>query len=437
MNRSTISPAWIARPSNAAAALFLLSYPTVTLVVHGGASALQLAATFVSLIALALPDDSQTPGVDRITIATCVALASPLAATLISELWYGNLVFSLLDAPSRFVAAVPILLAMRRVPAKILRWSDLSFAIGAIAGCLVLLITQRAEDDRLAGPFLDAIHFGDIALVLGALSALSLNWWRKDAVPVRLVKIVGLLAGLYASALTGTRGGWLAIPAIALIVYLRKKKSAGRRVLIPLAVFAAIVVVGASSAAVRDRVLLVWSDLVQYTHGYKDTSTGVRLQLYEAALMLMREHLVFGVGPNGFADSMHALASAGRLTPLAAAFGRGETHNQMLFYAANYGLIGGLAGIALHLVPCLMFGKYLRASTSQVRGAALMGLTFVVSFWIFGLSVETFDLKMVASFYAAVIGILGGIATSPALAPAAERGANPSISGTQSSCSAS
>ena len=35
-----------------------------------------------------------------------------------------------------------------------------------------------------------------------------------------------------------------------------------------------------------------------------------------------------------------------------------------------------------------------------------MGLTFVVCFWIFGLSVETFDLKMTVSFYATVVGIL-------------------------------
>jgi O-antigen ligase len=35
-----------------------------------------------------------------------------------------------------------------------------------------------------------------------------------------------------------------------------------------------------------------------------------------------------------------------------------------------------------------------------------MGLTFVVAFWIFGLTVETFDLKMTASFCASVVAIL-------------------------------
>lgn len=40
-----------------------------------------------------------------------------------------------------------------------------------------------------------------------------------------------------------------------------------------------------------------------------------------------------------------------------------------------------------------------------------MGLTFVVSFWIFGLTVETFDLKMTVAFYATMIAMLAALAT--------------------------
>lgn len=422
----------------------MLTYPAVTLVVHGGASALLIAATLLSLGALAIPavppGMPQHGGTDRIVVLTCVALASPLAATLASELWHGKLVWSLLDSPSRFVAAVPVLFALRRLPVRALMWSDLSFAIGAIASLLVLIIAPREAEGRFASSFLDSIHFGDIALVLGVLSALSLNWWRKDHTAIRVVKLIGLLAGLYASVLTGTRGGWLAIPVIAVVVvYVRGsgKKSRKWRVLIPLAVMAVVVGVCLSSAAVRDRMFLFWSDIEQYKQGHKDTSTGIRLQLYEAAFMLMQKHFVFGPGPNGFANSMQALADAGKLTPLAAQLGRGETHNQLLAYAANYGIIGGLAGIAVHLLPCLMFGRFLRAPAAPIRRAALLGLTFVVSFLVFGMSVETFDLKMVASFYAAVIAILGGIAASPAASPAPQRGIASSTSGTQSQCSAS
>lgn len=406
---------FLSRAGNVLAAALLVSYPAVTLVIHGGASALSMAGAVVSLCVLALPTESQVSRIDRVVVVMFVALASPLVATLVSEIWYGRFVANLLDAPSRFLLAIPILLAVRRLDRDTLRWSDLSFAFGAISALMVLLLTHDGGGARLAGSFLDAIHFGDIALVLGALSALSLNWWKKDPLAVRVLKLIGLVAGAYASVLTETRGGWVAIPVVALLVYVRgSHRSTARRWIVPLSILLGIVLVGVASTAVRDRVWLVWSDLVQYSHGYKDTSTGVRLQLYEAAFSILRTHFLFGAGPNGFADSMAALANAGKVSPLAADFGRGETHNQLLFYAANYGVIGALAGLALHGVPCMMFWKYMRAPARPTRCAAFMGFTFTVCFFIFGLSVETFDLKMVASFYATVIGILGGIATSRA-----------------------
>ncbi len=422
----------------------MLVYPSATLAVHGGASALFIGAAVVSLGVLSLRGAS--PGIevdgvtDRMLTIVGIGLVSPFAATLISELWHGKLVMNLLDSPSRFVAAWPVLLAMRRLPMRALKWSDLSFTIGAIVSVLVLLIAPKSTPDgRLASTFLDAIHFGDIALALGMLSALSLNWWRKDHVAIRVFKLVGLCAGLYASVLTGSRGGWLTIPVVvALVIYVRGKNKPGWwRWAIALAVTVAAVGVCISSVTVRERLFQVWSDLAQYAHGNRDTSTGVRLQLYKAALMLMRDHLVFGLGPNGFAGNMQALANAGELTPLAAQFGHGETHNQLLAYAANYGIIGGLAGIAVHLVPCVLFAKCLKAPSAAMRRAALMGLTFVVSFWVFGLSVETFDLKMVASFYAAVVAMFCAIATAPAAALVPRRDSHSSISGTQSQCSAS
>lgn len=323
MNRSSMASFLSPRAGCFLVAAFLLSYPTATLAVHGGASTLSIAAALVSLCALALPSASKHPRVDTSVVVTLVALASPLAATLVSEIWYGKFVANLLDAPSRFLLAIPILLALRRVRTGALRWSDLSFALGAIAALLVLLLTPREPGSRWQSPFLDAIHFGDMALVLGALSALSLNWWKKDPLWVKALKLLALATGVFASVLTETRGGWMAIPVVALLVYLRGSHRTGvRRWLVPLSIVAALILIGASSAMVRDRIWLIWSDVVQYSHGYKDTSTGVRLQLYEAALSILREHLVFGAGPNGFADSMSALAKAGQISPLAADFGR-------------------------------------------------------------------------------------------------------------------
>lgn len=109
------------------------------------------------------------------------------------------------------------------------------------------------------------------------------------------------------------------------------------------------------------------------------------------------------------------MAREGRLTPMAADFGQGETHNQLLAYAVDYGLVGLLGMLAVFVGPAWLFWRSLRAHerTSAVRSAqraALMGLVFVVGFFIFGLTVEIFNLKVTAAFYATLVAVLGAFA---------------------------
>jgi O-antigen ligase len=393
-------------------ALFLLTYPSATLLIHGAGSALSIAAVVVSLALLALPKawtGLQPFQWDSTDLVLCVAMASPVLVVLLGGVWHGKVVANEFDSPSRFFATVPVFLVLRRALPSTLAWADLSFAFAGLASLGVLLIAPRDWGlGRLSNQFLNPIHFGDIALAMGTLSILSLNWWRKDRLLVRIIKVAGLFAGLSASLITGSRGGWVAIPVIAaLILYLRSRgKSRKWKVLLPLAIVAILAGVYVFSPTARDRVGDLSSDAVQYTHGNKDTSLGIRLQLYEAAARIVANHPLLGLGGDGFRNSMQSFADSGLLTPSAAQFGRGEAHNQILAYMTDYGIIGGLAVLAIYVVPGMLFWRRLAAPTEPARRAALMGLTFVVSFWIFGLTVETFDLKITVSFYATVIAIL-------------------------------
>jgi O-antigen ligase len=402
-------------PRSLLPALFLLTYPSATLLIHGAGSALSIAAAVISIVLLTLPKAwTGLPPLQwaRADVALCIATVCPVLAVLISSAWHGAVVASTLDSPSRFFAATPVFVLLRRCLPRTLAWADLSFALAGLAAFGILLIAPRDWGlGRLSSQFLNPIHFGDIALVMGALSILSLNWWRKDRLLVRVIKMAGLIAGLSASLVTGSRGGWVAIPVVAaMILYVRSRgKSRKWKVFLPLAIVAILAGICVFSPTARDRVGSVSSDLVQYMHGNKDTSLGIRLQLYEAAARIVESHPLLGLGGDGFRDSMQSFAKAGVLTPTAAQLGRGEVHNQMLAYMTNYGMVGGLAVLAIYIVPGVIFWRRLGAPTDAARRAALMGLTFVVSFWIFGLTVETFDLKMTVSFYATIIAILAAL----------------------------
>lgn len=417
MSTPTIHSSPSVTPRRLLPAIFLLAYPALTLLVRGSASAISIAAAIISLALLLMPKSWSglaTINWHRVSTRFSVAMACPLAAVLISETWHARVVPNTLDSPLRFLAAVPLFLVLRRAAPRMLAWSDLSFALGALASLAILLIApQDTGIDRLSSRFLNPIHYGDIALVLGALSILSLNWWRKDSLPVRIIKIAGLIAGIAASILTGSRGGWIAMPVVAvLILYVRGRgKSRRWNALFPLATVAILAGVFFFSLSARDRISDISSDFMHYRQGQKDTSLGIRLQLYEAAIKVVRREPVLGLGAHGFRDSMQSLAATGLLTPVAAQAGEGETHNQLFAYLTDYGLIGALALLSIYVVPGAIFWKQLNVPTAPARRAALMGLTFVVAFWIFGLTVETFDLKMTVSFYSTVISILAALAT--------------------------
>lgn len=397
------------------AAFLLLTYPALAMLFDGAASALMIAAAVLSLATLLARRSGSPAGLDNLGLAFCLALAAPLAAVALSTLAHGHPVFPVWDSPSRFLFVIPVFLALRRAPERRLAWADLAFPVGALATLFIALFLSRDWSDgdhRLGSKFLNPIHFGDLALAFGVLSAAALNWWRKDRPWVVALKIAGLFAGLTTSLLTGSRGGWLALPFVLAVVFWERGrgKSLRWKVLMPVAIVVLFGIVYGASSTVRERIDVISSNLTQYEHGHEDTSVGVRLQLYRVAVELVAQHPVLGLGGHGFRDEMNAMARQGRLTPAAAQLGKGEVHNQLLAYATDYGIVGGLALLAIYAVPAVFFARRLRSASAIAHSTAMLGLLFTVMFFVFGLTVETFDLKGTVSIYALVVAALAAIA---------------------------
>jgi len=100
------------------------------------------------------------------------------------------------------------------------------------------------------------------------------------------------------------------------------------------------------------------------------------------------------------------LSRSGIITPLAAELGLAEVHNQILSYSVKYGVFGLISGIAIYLVPFVIFTQSLRFSVGEKRVAGLMGICLVTGFFIFGLTVEIFNLKNTITFYSLTLASL-------------------------------
>ena len=100
------------------------------------------------------------------------------------------------------------------------------------------------------------------------------------------------------------------------------------------------------------------------------------------------------------------MVEAGKLTPVAAEFGRGEVHNDILSKAAGMGVFGLLAMLAIYIVPFRLFWRATKSVSDQVKRAGILGITFVSGFFVFGLTVECLNLTMATAFYSFTVAVL-------------------------------
>ena len=393
--------------------LILLLYPMLLLTIRGGMNGLFFLLIITSFYYLFHTLKSTATSLwDGYSTAFAIAMASPILAVLLSQAYHGTFTAPPLDGPSRFLLAIPVFLALRQMEMRTITFLQYGLPLGALAASFNAVITHRDYFyDHIN--FVNHIHFGDLALMLGFLSLFSINWATRDSAPVLSLKICGLLAGLYLSVLSGARGGWAVAPVLMLIWWQSHspKISWSKLAAAILSITLAAALVYALVGTVQHRLDMIYQDLADFHQGNKDTSIGVRLQLWQAACYLFSEHPVFGVGPDGFAKMMASLSDNGMLTIEAARLGRGEVHNEILAKSVGFGIFGLLSIVSVYTVPLFIFLRSTRTSFAQAKTAAFMGICLVTGFIIFGLTVEIFNLKMTAAFYSLTVAVLLAAAT--------------------------
>lgn len=301
-----------------AATLLLLIYPMLMLTIKGGMNGVFL---FMLLLVFAVwivhPIDMSTVVWRREWTIYSMAMFAMSAAILISQGFHQNYSAHPYDAASRYWLAIPVFLLLQRLRPSIFTVLQFAFPAAAIAGFLLAKDIGVRLGIGLGIDTLDLIHFGDIELILGMLSLFSINWFGRDKLPLHILKIAGFIAGLAASFASGSRGGWLAIPVFIGIFFYFKMNQVSWRMVLASAVSStlAIVMAYSVSVSVHQRVNDFANDVAAFEQGNRDTPTGIRWQLYKAALDVFSRHPVSGVGPEGFALEMKPMQEAGQITP--------------------------------------------------------------------------------------------------------------------------
>lgn len=396
-------------------ATLLFSYPILLLTVKGGMNTLFFILVITSLLMLYRQRRESKLALDGNAIAFGLAMCSGILALLLSQAYHGNLTAQPYDAASKFLLAIPVYLALRNASIRTLSWLQYGLPFGVIITLLTVLHMKGVYfyPGRASTAFLHPIYYGNLALMLGLLSLFSINWLEQDRAWLVILKIAGFLAGIYISVLSQSRGGWLAIPVLLIVWLVLQNK---KRQIIKLSYALPLMLLALLASyflvdIVHQRIDWIFNDIAEFSKGHADTSVGQRFQLWKAALYLYNHNPVFGVGPGGFANAMTTLSQSGIITEDAARLGRGEVHNQILASLVGLGIPGLLSVLSVYFVPLYIFWKSTGSNSNIKRTAGMMGVCLTLGFFIFGLTVETFNIKMLVAFYSLTLATLLAAAT--------------------------
>jgi O-antigen ligase len=421
------------KQGNYAVLIFLLCsaacFPLFSLIVKGWVSGVLFFSTLIAVILLLLPfykhppeglrtqsDIFTTDPLGRLSTFFVIAFSLPILSVALGQLLQGSLNVARFDAPSRYLFAVVVFMAITRYRSSVPRVLELAVpAASVITLALISFVPVTfwsAYPGRLSNHFIDPLIFGQIALALGVISLLMMRFNEKRVSFITLLQLIGAIAGIYLSIRSGSRTGWLGIPLLVFFWVMHYSMLSRWKTAL-LAVTAVGLLMSAlyfGSSGMRPRLNDMYLETINY-HWNKmnpDTNVGVRISWMRIGWHFFSIHPLSGWGDHSLEKNINdeAIAvyasKASRDGILIAGF-----HNDFVANAVRYGIGGFIATVGIFLIPLLFFTYCLRYK--KVESYAMAGFGYVLIQSASSLSYHVLDFKFVASFYALMISVLLGI----------------------------
>jgi len=385
-----------------------------------------LEAGLVALVLLALawlprPDGWRRHALNRLEWLLLGSVIAFLATWLLAW-WAHGLPEAATGTAQRLVellAIVPVYLYLRRVDGLEAAWWN-----GLVAGALVaggyalwfyLSGQVGAYDWRVTGPT-NPIYFGGFSLAFALMLIPRLADERQSNL-ARAVAGLAIIMAFVANALSGSRGAWLAIPAL-LAVYLFTA-GAGQplrwRLGVPAVMVAlSLMVLLNPFLPMSDRLDETLAEISVITTGANgDGGVGLRLQLWDIASSLIGQHPLAGSGPGSFRLALVESVQAGAHPQDLLRYD--HPHNQYLS-----ALIAGGAGLLLMLLalfasPVLLVSPLSRQFSRQCRYLAWCALAAGVTVAVIALSESLFERNDGVAWFAFLAAVTTALATGSGL----------------------
>ncbi|WP_301583399.1 O-antigen ligase family protein [Halomonas alkaliantarctica] len=341
-------------------------------------------------------------------------IAALLAYALVSlaEVWWDAQGSRGIDKPIRFIFAVPAMWWVIVYPPRLAYlWSGM--ALGALAAGGWAIWQKEVDGVWRAQGHTHVIQFGNLSMLLGVLCLAGLGWavvQRQRYWWVALL-LLGAFGGIIASLLSGSRGGWVGIPIVLLVLYRAYGTNLPiifKALTLGVMLAGGIAMYSIPKTGVEVRVQQAVQDIRLYVSGEdRATSLGSRFEMWRGAALLIQEKPLTGWGSNGYKQAMAQLGEQGVINKEASQYG--HAHNEFVDAFAKRGLLGLLALLALYIIPMRLFGKQIAADDLTTRSIATAGVLLPVTYIDFGLSQVFLTHNSGVMMYAFLLAALWGI----------------------------
>jgi len=148
---------------------------------------------------------------------------------------------------------------------------------------------------------------------------------------------------------------------------------------------------------VHQRIEAAVSDVSKMEQGNRDTSLGLRYDLWRASTLLYARHPVFGVGRGHLRDALDTLAQQGQAPR---AIVNPGAHSEFFSAISQTGTLGLLGLLTLYAGMIVPFWRRRRSADPDISIAAYAGLAIAGSVIVFGLTIDALTSVMNAGFIA-------------------------------------
>ncbi|MFP2770809.1 O-antigen ligase family protein [Oceanisphaera sp. KMM 10153] len=218
----------------------------------------------------------------------------------------------------------------------------------------------------------------------------------------KLLYAVGVIGASIAIVFSGTRGVWLAVLVMMLLLALPLLRKTSLKGALTTLIVGSLLVSGSIYALgdkLKSRYQQTSREFASIANSNLNTSIGIRLQLWQRGADYILQNPVLGTGTAGYLQKVEQDKSAGIITPVAALQAKAHFHNQYIDTLVRTGVLGLVALLLWMLLPVWLLRK--SGSPLNICTLAIAGTILVA-----GITDVPFHHTHIIYFYSMLMGIM-------------------------------